>query len=151
MARVDLYVKNSMWTVGDDAFLNSFFSTVAYQLEADGWGSRFPALMKDLYGGRLPAERAGKPLDELPLVRPELQQQPPTARVFEYEDPNKPTPWPVPPGAKTLAGCFLTANGDNLLDVLEEVLDAARDVGADTEIRPFAGAGPYSYYVTGER
>jgi hypothetical protein len=33
MARVDLYVKNTMWTVGEDWFLHSFFSTIAHRLE----------------------------------------------------------------------------------------------------------------------
>ncbi len=140
-----------MWTVGEDAFLNSFFSTVAYQLEADGWGSRFPALMKGLYGGRLSTERLGEALGEVAMIRRELEQLSPTARVFEYEAPNKPTPWPVPAGAKTLVGCFLTANADNLLEILEEVLEAARDAGFDVEIRPFAAAGTHSCYVTGDR
>jgi 2,3-bisphosphoglycerate-dependent phosphoglycerate mutase len=150
MARVDLYVKNSMWTVGEDWFLDSFFSTIAYQLELEGWGTRFPALMKELYAGRLPAERTSAALGELVTIRSELGRLEPQARVFEYGDPNKPTPWAVPPGAKTLAQCFLTASGHNLLDVLEEVLVAARGANADVEIRPFAGAGTYSYYVTGE-
>lgn len=140
-----------MWTVGDDAFLNSFFSTVAHQLEADGWGARFPALMKGLYEGRLPAERVDEALGELAMIRRELEQLSPTARVFEYGDPSKPTPWPVPPGAKTLAGCFPTANADNLLEILDEVLEAARDAGSEVEIRPFAVAGTHSYYVTGDR
>lgn len=150
MARVDLYVKNSMWTVGEDWFLDSFFSTIAYQLEVEGWGTRFPALMKELYAGRLPAERTGAALEELATIRSELGRLEPQARVFDYDEPNKPTPWAVPPGAKTLDQCFLTASGDNLLDVLEEVLAAARGANADVEIRPFADAGTHSYYVTGE-
>ena len=36
MAQVDLYVRNSMWTGGEDFWLHSFFSTIAYQLEPDG-------------------------------------------------------------------------------------------------------------------
>jgi hypothetical protein len=140
-----------MWTVGDDAFLHSFFSTVAYQVETGGWGSRAPALTTDLYGGRLPFERVDAARAELAAVRRALEQLSPTARVFEYEAPNTPTPWPVPPGAATLADCFLTASGDNLLDILEEVLEAAREAGTDVEIRPFAGADTYSYYVTGDR
>jgi Immunity protein 70 len=56
MARVDLYVNNSMWTVGEDWFLHSFFSTIAYRLEPNGWGSRFPALMMDLYTSEISAD-----------------------------------------------------------------------------------------------
>jgi hypothetical protein len=65
MAQVDLYVGNTMWTGGEDFWLHSFFSTIAYQLEPEGWGSRFPALMNELYAGRragdrVPDARAGK-------------------------------------------------------------------------------------------
>ena len=151
MARVDLYVKNLMWTVGEDYFLDSFFSTIAYQLEPDGWGSRFPALMRELYAGRLPGEGVGDALRELALVRKGFSELPPHARVFEYSDPNRPTPWPVPPGARTLADCFVTASGDDMLDVLEEALKAAHEAGADVEIRPFERAGTHTYLVTGEQ
>jgi hypothetical protein len=35
MGHVDLYVRNTMWTVGEDYFLHSFFSTIAYQVAAE--------------------------------------------------------------------------------------------------------------------
>ncbi len=151
MGRVDLYVQNTMLTVGEDYFLHSFFSTIAYQVEREGWGSRFPALMKELYMGRLPQDRVPQAHGELEQVRQELGRLPPEARVFGYEDPNQPTPWPVPPGAKTLADCFLSSNGENVLDLLEEALDVSEEVGADVEIRPFDQPGTYTYFVTGER
>ena len=151
MARVDLYVQNTMWTVGEDWFFHSFFSTIAYRLEPDGWGSRFPALMKELYNGRLPVERVPDAQSELATVTKELAQRPPEERVFAYEDPERPTPWPVPPGAGSLADCFLTANADNLLEVIAEALDDALEAGADVEIRPFAKEGTYTYFVTGKK
>jgi 2,3-bisphosphoglycerate-dependent phosphoglycerate mutase len=150
MARVDLYVQNTMWTVGEDWFLHSFFSTVAYRLEPDGWGSRFPALMKELYNGRLPLDRVANAQRELETMRAELAQRPPEERVFAYEDPERPTPWPVPPGAASLADCFLTAHGDNLLEVIAETLEDALEAEADVEIRPFAKEGTYTYFVSGK-
>jgi hypothetical protein len=151
VGRVDLYAGNTMWTVGEDDFLHSFFSTIAYQLEPEGWGSRFPALMKELYGGRLPVERVPEARKELQEIRAELERRPPEARVYDYDDPNREAPWPVPPGAKSLAECFLTANAKNLLDILARALDVAEEANADLEIRPLSGAGEYAYFVTGER
>jgi 2,3-bisphosphoglycerate-dependent phosphoglycerate mutase len=81
MAKVDLYVQNKMWTVGQDWFLHSFFSTIAYRLEPNGWGSRFPALMKELYTGQLSPERVPKAQEELATVRTELSQRPPEERI----------------------------------------------------------------------
>jgi 2,3-bisphosphoglycerate-dependent phosphoglycerate mutase len=135
MAQVDLYVGNTMWTGGEDFWLHSFFSSIAYQLEPDGWGSRFPALMNDLYAGRLPVDRVLEARAELATIGTELRRLPPEARVFAYEDPNHPTPWAVPPGAESLAECFLTANGLNLLEVLGRSLDVSEEADADLEIR----------------
>lgn len=89
-----------MWTVGEDCFLHSFFSTIAHQVEREGWGSRFPALMKELYVGRLRRERVPQARGELEQVREALSRLPPEARVYAYEDPNRPTRWPVPPGRR---------------------------------------------------
>jgi hypothetical protein len=136
MAQVDLYAGNTMWTGGEDFWLHSFFSTIAYQLETDGWGSRFPALMNDLYTGRLPVDRVNEARAELTTIEAELRQLPPEARVFDYDDPNQPTPWPVPPGAESLADCFLTANGLSMLDLLARALDVSEEARADLEIRP---------------
>jgi 2,3-bisphosphoglycerate-dependent phosphoglycerate mutase len=151
VARVDLYVQNSMWTIGEDDFLHSFFSTLAYRLEPAGWGSRFPALLGELYRGRLPVAQVEEARSELATIRQELGEQPPDARVYAYEDPNRETPWPVPPGASTLADCFVTATGRNLLDTLANALTGAGEARADLEIRPFPPPSVQTTFVTGER
>jgi hypothetical protein len=151
VAQVDLYVKNTMWTGGEDSWLHSFFSTIAHRLEPDGWGSRFPALMNELYSGRLPLERVPAAREELAMIRSELERLPPDARVFAYEDPERATPWPVPPGAGSAADAFLTAGGKNMLDVLARALDVAEEAQGDVEIRPLEQAGTQDYFVTGER
>jgi 2,3-bisphosphoglycerate-dependent phosphoglycerate mutase len=151
LTRVDLYVQNTMWTVGEDDFLHSFFSTIAYQVEKEGWGSRFPALVGELYRGRMPAERVPEARRELETIRRELSELPPEARVYDYDEPNRETPWPVPPGAGSLADCFLTATGKNMLDVLARALDVGEETGAPVEIRPFQSAGQHTTFVTGER
>ena len=151
MAHVDFYVKNTMWIGGEDFWLHSFFSTIAYRLEPDGWGSRFPALMNELYVGRLPLERVPEPRAELETIRSDLQQLPPDARVFDYEEPDRATPWPVPPGASSLADAFLTASGKNVLDLLARGLDVAEEARGDLEIRPLEQTGVHNIFVTGER
>jgi 2,3-bisphosphoglycerate-dependent phosphoglycerate mutase len=150
VARVDLYVQNAMWTVGEDDFLHSFFSTVAYRLETAGWGNRFPALLGELYRGRLSIARLAEARRELETIRQELDALPPDARVYAYEDPSRETPWPVPPGARTVADCFLTSTGSNLLDTLAKALDGAAEAQADLEVRPFPPASVHTTFVTGE-
>ena len=48
MGHVGLIVRNSMLSFGENYFVHSFFSTIAYRVEREGWGSRFPALMNEL-------------------------------------------------------------------------------------------------------
>jgi 2,3-bisphosphoglycerate-dependent phosphoglycerate mutase len=151
MGHVDLYVGNTMLTVGQDYFLHSFFSTIAYQVEREGWGSRFPALMKELYVGRLPRERVLQAREEVKQIREELDRLAPEARIYAYEKPDMPTPWPIPPGAKTLADCFLSSNGKTVLDVLERALDVSDEANAGVEIRALDRAGTYNLYVTGKK
>ena len=37
-----------MYEIGTASFLHSFFSTVAYRLENNRWGSKFPVIMNEL-------------------------------------------------------------------------------------------------------
>jgi 2,3-bisphosphoglycerate-dependent phosphoglycerate mutase len=140
-----------MWEIGEDDFLHSFFSTVAYRVEREGWGSRLPALMRELYMGRLSKEHVPEARKELEEVRARLSELPPSERVYSYDEPNLPTTWGVPPGASSVADCFLTSGNKNLLDVLARALDVSEEAEADVEIRPFSSAGTYTYFVTGER
>jgi hypothetical protein len=65
---VGLGVRSNLWPVGTADFLHAFFSTIGARLEPDGWGTRFPVLMRELYSGELAGEaiayagRSGAPL-----------------------------------------------------------------------------------------
>lgn len=39
--------------IGSSDFFHSFFSTIAGNLEPEGWGSRFPTMMNTFYAGKL--------------------------------------------------------------------------------------------------
>lgn len=41
------------YEVGHGDFVHSFFSTISYHLEKDGWGTKYPLLMNDLYHDKL--------------------------------------------------------------------------------------------------
>lgn len=59
---VGLRVGDCWYQVGAASFLHAFFSTVCFRLENNKWGSRFPRLMNDLYGGRLRCRRVRRAL-----------------------------------------------------------------------------------------
>ena len=58
--------------VGRSDFFHSFFSTVSGNLEPEGWGTRFPVLLRSLYGGQLVQRDASTALFELQTVEKEL-------------------------------------------------------------------------------
>ena len=150
VGHVGFYVQSTMWIVGPDFVLHSLFSTIASQVEPAGWGSRFPALMQELYAGRLPHERVHQARAELRQIREELDRLRPEARVYAYEDPTLLTPWAVPPGATSLADCFVSSHGRSVLGLLDEALEMSAEVGGEVEVRPLDEPGTDTYVVTGE-
>ena len=62
---VGLKVDFLWYPIRDGDFVHSFFSTISYNLEKDGWGSRFPYLMNKLYQGELSFQDAAKANEEL--------------------------------------------------------------------------------------
>ena len=90
---VGFKVKFYWYQIGDSDFLHSFFSTVAYNLENGNWGSRFPVIMNELYQGKLECDNTDKALEELSIIRKELQKFSPEKVVWDIEDLSKQPPW----------------------------------------------------------
>jgi 2,3-bisphosphoglycerate-dependent phosphoglycerate mutase len=117
--------------VGTGDFLHSFFSTISGNLEADGWGARFPVLLNGLYQGELQQKDAVSALAELNAVEMELATLPPGKVIWDIEDRSKAPPW----GAKIssnitdLSNYFVTSTGRELIPMIRECLEELRDVG----------------------
>jgi len=134
MAIVDLTVENTVLRLSEDDVLASFFSTVSYRLEPEGWGTRFPALMDDLYLGHLPTERLAEAASELATVREELTRLPASEVIADYDDPER-AAFPPPESREAPAGeYFRSHDGRELLTVLEGGVEVAREHEAPLEI-----------------
>lgn len=122
--------------IGTGAFLYAFFSTIAGNLEPDGWGSRFPILMKQLYAGGLLQSDAADALAEPHIVRRELAEIPPARVIWSFEDRTQHPPWgdDIAPDIDSLATYFVTAHGRDLIVLLAEVFEALQE-GEDTSVR----------------
>lgn len=44
---ISFIVGNISYEIGHPDFFHSFFSTISYHLEPNGWGSKYPILMKN--------------------------------------------------------------------------------------------------------
>ncbi|WP_263469147.1 immunity 70 family protein [Stenotrophomonas riyadhensis] len=122
--------------IGSSSFLYAFFSTISGNLEPDGWGSRFPILMRQLYAGRLQQSDAADALAELHIVRRELADLPPARVIWSLEDRTQHPPLgdDIAPDIDSLATYFVTAHGRDLIALLIDVLEALQE-GEDTSAR----------------
>ena len=129
---VGLRVRSNMWLVGTGDFFHALFSTISARLEPDGWGSRFPVLMNELYQGELASEHAPAALAELDQVRAELREHPPSDVVWDVEDRSKQPPWgdDISDDITDLGNYFVTEDGKDLIDVMAEAIAYAGRSGA---------------------
>lgn len=133
---VGFKARYNWFQVGSGDFLYSFFSTICYHLESRKWGSKYPYIMRDLYRGKLKVEHIEKAMDELVKIRKGLQKLPPNRVIWNLEDLSQKPPWGdnISKDIKNLADYFVTSGGYNLLDVLVEALNTAKECGTDLEI-----------------
>ena len=134
---VGFKVKFYWYQIGHGDFLHSFFSTVAYNLENECWGSRFPAIMNELYQGKLEREKTDKALEELRIIKKELQTFSPKNVVWDIEDLSKQPPWgnDISKDITNLSNYFVTSDGNDFLTVFFQALEKAKEVNAEIEIK----------------
>ena len=82
-----------MYEIGTASFLHSFFSTVAYRLENNRWGSKFPVIMNELYQGKLSFENVPAAKEELTQIKKALTKLSPNKVIWDIEDLSKQPPW----------------------------------------------------------
>ncbi len=134
---VGFKVKFYWYQIGHGDFLHSFFSTVAYNLENGNWGSRFPVIMNELYQGKVKLKDVDDALEELGIIKKELQAFSPERIVWDIEDLAKQPPWgkEISKDITDLSNYFVTSDGNDFLTVFSHALEKAKNVKADIEIK----------------
>ena len=51
--------------IGTEETVQSFFSTIAYNLENNNWGSVYPVIMNEFYNGKLEHKNIKKAINEI--------------------------------------------------------------------------------------
>jgi hypothetical protein len=124
----------NLYTIGSADFFNAFFSTISYQLENKIVGSRFPIIMKELYMGKLYHNKIQDAISEIHIIKKEFSTMPSDKLIWDFEDLTKLPPKIYLNSEKTLLNLFITVNGDNLIELLIEVLRNAYKNKRDVEI-----------------
>lgn len=125
------------YTVGSEELLRSFFSTIAYHLEDNHWGSKYPSIMKDLYHGQL--YNIDHALYELNEIRDKLEEYTQNQIVWDINDMKRRPPWEdnSVENITTLSESFISLNGENLFALLQDVFNKAREIEEAVEIITF--------------
>lgn len=117
--------------VGTSDFLHAFFSTISVHLEPEGWGTRYPELMNELYQGKLEQKAAEKVLKDVSEIREQLKAFPPRDVVWDIERPDAKPPWGdnISTDITDLSNYFVTSTGRDVFEVLIECLEALKSEG----------------------
>ena len=122
--------------VGTSDFLHSFFSTICIRLEHGKWGRVYPKLMGELYQGCLKNQDLNEGLEELRKVRKELKNFSPSDVIWDAEDLSLTPPWEnnISSDITDLSNYFVTSDGRDLISVLSEAMNEAKEMQCDIEI-----------------
>lgn len=123
--------------IGTPSFVHAFFSTISAHCEPEGWGSKFPCLMLQLYQGKLPHEKAPEALRELSAAKAVLAHLSPGAVVWDIDDKKAQPPWGsrIAPRITSLGNYFVSSTGRDVFTLIEEVLNASVDDKSDVIVR----------------
>lgn len=123
--------------IGTGDFFHSFFSTVCVNLEDMSWGSRFPILMNEMYQGELPKEKLEIAQKELHEIKLEMGKISPEKVVWDVENLQKSPPWGtnISKEIANLAEYFVTSDGKNLIDILNESISEAIIENVNLEVK----------------
>lgn len=134
---VGLFTDPLFYKIGHGDLLHSFFSTIAYRLENNEWGRRFPFLMNKLYYKGITHEESEIVLRELKMIKEEFKQLSPDRVIWDIENLSKIPPWGrnIANSIKNLSNYFVTSDGINLFETFEKALKASIEIKEKLIIR----------------
>lgn len=92
--------------------------------------------MEELYQGCLKNQDLNEGLEELRKVKKELKNFSPSYVIWDAEDLSLTPPWGnnISSDITDLSNCFVTSDGRDLISVLNEALEDAKEMHCDIEI-----------------
>lgn len=118
--------------LGNGPFLNSYFSTIAVNLENKKWGYRFPKVMRELYHGELYFCEVEEAYKEMQKIRKLLQKLPADNRIWDYFGDLYDASLDI--GQKNAKTCYSYYTigrkniTDEIINILEKAMESKQDV-----------------------
>lgn len=125
---VHLRTSHFIYEVGSSDFLISFFDTIEIRLTKGFFGKKYPAILTDLYSGKLTIDKFEKAEKELEDIRKRLKKYKPSKVVWDKDDLTKQPPWGnnISPDITDLSNYFVTSDGEDLFDVIFRAIEKAK-------------------------
>ncbi|MCM3359759.1 immunity 70 family protein [Psychrobacillus sp. MER TA 171] len=133
---VGFKVKYYWYQVGHGDFLHSFFYTISYHLEQNGWGTEYPLLLNELYNGKLDNKNIDSAINELEAIKKKLQDFTPSQVIWNIDDLSKSPPWAdnISKDITNLSNYFITSESEDLIDILMKALEKGQKTNSDVYI-----------------
>lgn len=133
---VGFKVKFYWYQIGSGDFLFSFFSTVAYNLEKQKWGSKFPVIMNELYQGELNNTHIPEAIIELEQIKQGLAKLAPDKVIWDIENLSAQPPWGtnISKDITNLSNYFVTSDGEDFITVFNRALGKAKELNYGLKI-----------------
>lgn len=128
---VGLFADPVFYNIGTEDFVHSFFSTIAYRLENNNWGSRFPLLMNKLYNdGGIDYTECTAVKDELLKIKNEFADLLPDKIIWDIDNLSEQPPWQSEIAGRitSLANYFWTSDGKDLFETFEKALNTSIEI-----------------------
>lgn len=122
-------VKDYWYEIGTGDFFHCFFSNIAYHLENENWGNKYPILMNELYQGELKYKNIDKAINELKNVQNYFEKIPPSKVIWDIENLSLTPPWGsnISTEITDLSNYFVTSDGYDLFEKFFEALTKANE------------------------
>lgn len=122
---IGLSVGINYYSIGTSDFFHSFFSTISYYLEPDGWGTKYPLLTKDLYQGKLGCAKSSEARANLLEIQYLLKTFSPDKVIWNIDNLSQRPPWGnnINPDITNLSNYFVTNDGKDLFEVLNSAIE----------------------------
>lgn len=133
---VGFKVKYYWFQIGSGDFLFSFFSTFAYNLENQKWGSKFPVIMNELYQGELNSTHIPEAINELEQIKQGLAKLSPDKVIWDIKNLSAQSPWGtnISSDITNLLNYFVTSDGEDFITIFNHALEKAEELNYGLKI-----------------
>lgn len=134
---VGLLIGPIFYKIGAGDLLHSFFSSIAYNLEDNKWGTKFPFIMKELYAKELSVDDIPEAVKEINSIRELFKGFAPNCVIWDIESLEKRPPWGdnIAVSITSLSNYFYTSDGEDLFETFLKALETATKVRKTVTIK----------------